>query len=215
MSIFLHPVLASIWALTIAARIYLSFCVRMRFKAFSVYVWASTLAGCLLFAQSARNAPEWYWYTYWVSAIALHLIAVAFVVLFAFDCLRCKPKSPESLPTYASIVMFSSAGSYVACNWIWKDVMGAIWWIEQGLNLWVAVIICIVLICAKLTHHDRLRGDLVKGFACLYSFGLIVSSVRLYCPMTKVGLWALELWTELLAVGWWIYAIRQADSLDA
>lgn len=208
MSLRLHFVLGVVWALTIAGRIYLSFCVRGSFKPFRVYVWASTITGCLLFAESACNAPEWYWYTFWLSSILLHLVVVVFAVFFAFDCVSYKPRLPESLMTHACLVMFGSMGLCVFSHWIGRDGMGAIWHMEQGLNLWVAGIVWISLLCARLVSCDPLKCDLVKGFAALYAFGLIASTVRLYCPMTISQLWALELWGELVVVTYWIYALR-------
>ena len=209
MKLALHPVLGTVWALTLAARIYLAVCVRMRFKAFRVYVWASTLTGCLLFAQSASNAPEWYWYTYWTGEILLHLIAVWWLIFTCCDCMRFSPKFPDSLPLQATAVLIIAPLSCLGCEAIKRSPVEAIWYVEQALEVSCFALCYIAVLCSRIGYLEAENRRILYGFLALFSVGMAVSAVRVYFPLTRVELWATELWTQLAVVGWWIYAVRR------
>ena len=210
MNLSLHPVLGTVWALTLAARIYLALCVRMRFKAFRVYIWASTLTGCLLFAQSASNAPEWYWYTYWTGEIALHLIAVWWLIFTCCDSMRFSPKMPESLPVQATAVMILAPLSCLGCEAIRRSPVHAIWYVEQALEVSCFVLAYIAVLCARIGYLEPKTRRILYGFMALFTVGMIVSAVRVYFPLTRVTLWTIELWAQLAVLGWWISAAKEA-----
>jgi asparagine N-glycosylation enzyme membrane subunit Stt3 len=215
MSVYSHPYLAAIWLLMLAAE-----CLLLRYtgfrSAFGVLAWLMAFRSAFLLTASFCRSSEAYYYGFWTLQFTMHALAVAVVTKYAFDCLRRRPKLPDSLvmtillwlSMFVLVVLVLARFKSMPDN---SELMA----IDQGLLLMLAGIMLAISLCLQHFAFPQWKRDVAWGFTALYTGKLLVASSLIDLPFLRSASWTLGLVVQLSVTLWWLITMRSASRLRA